>query len=131
MLFNDFYQSKKFKSSYIILDFVRFTLFTVFVYCFYDYEIILFSLLIFITIIFNIYTMISKPFNKLFVLMETLFIEVIATLSLLAALFYSIVEKNTSDGTTRLLFGLFIQFLNAFIIVLLIAFCLKQIVTEI
>lgn len=85
------------KSNYIILDFIRFTLFTLFVYFFGENEKILFFVLFIFTIAFNIFTMLLDPFSKYFVFMETLFIEIIATISLLAGLFYAFIEENTSD----------------------------------
>jgi len=107
MLFNNFKQTYHYQSNYIIADLIRFTIFTLLVLFLKNNEIILFIILLFITIIFNIGTLILKPYDKSIILMEALIIEIVATFSLLASLFYTVVE-NTTTGKTRLLFGLFI-----------------------
>ena len=40
--------------------------------------------------------------------METFFIEILSLFSLIACFFYALAEGSTSNGETRLLFGIFI-----------------------
>lgn len=61
-----------------------------------------------IAVIFNIFAMIFSPFNTASAIMETFFIEIISIFSLLTCFFYALIEENTSNGETRLLFGIFV-----------------------